>query len=64
MTLYRITVRHGRPQQYIVEDVEADTLADAMRHAADRISATAEPDADLAEFRVQMDPESRRYAGT
>lgn len=64
MTLYRITIRHGRPQQYAVEDVEAETLAEAMRHAADRIDAASDPHADLAELRVQMDPESRQYAGS
>lgn len=62
MPLYRITVRHGRPQQYVMEDVEADSLADAMRVAADRIAVASQPGADLAEIRVQTDPEARQYA--
>ena len=60
MPLYRVTVRHGRPQQYVVEDVEADSLADALRQAAE-IPVASEPGADLAEIRIQADPDTRRY---
>lgn len=63
MPLFRVTVRHGRPQQYVLEDIEAPTLADALRAAADTIAAASDPGADLAEVRVQADSGSRGYAG-
>jgi hypothetical protein len=63
MPLYRITVRHGRPQQYAVQDVEAGSLADALRFAGDEMGAARLADADLAEVRIQMDPAARSYAG-
>ena len=62
MPHYRVTIRHGRPQQYVIEDIEAESLAAALRAAADGIAVATEPDADLAEIRVQMDPDARRYA--
>lgn len=60
---YRITIRHGRPQAWHVEDVEADSLAGALRHASEHIDIATRPDADLVEIRVQIDPEARHYAG-
>jgi hypothetical protein len=63
MPFYRITVRHGRPQQYAMQDVEADSLAEALRFAAEEMTVARSADADLAEIRVQMDPAARTYAG-
>lgn len=61
MMRFRVTVRYGQPQQYAVRDVEARSLAEAMQLAAQNVSEAAEPDADLVEIRVQMEPESRDY---
>lgn len=61
MPRFRVTVRYGRPQQYAVEDIEAATLADALRDAAEQVAVAREPDADLAEIRVQADASSRSY---
>lgn len=63
MALYRVTIRHGRPQQYAMRDVEAATLGEAMRVAAEHMPEAVEPGADLAEIRVQAEPESRSYLG-
>lgn len=59
MPIWRVTIRHGRPQRYHVEDVEAPDLAAVLRAAAEL--AAGAPDADLAELRLAADPESRDY---
>lgn len=53
MPRYRVTVRHGPPQQYEMQDVDAATLADALRLAADQMAVLASPGADLVEVRIQ-----------
>lgn len=44
-----------------MEDVDAGTLAEAMRLAAERVAAASNPTADLVEIRIQADPEGRRF---
>lgn len=61
MPVWRVTVRYGRPQEYAMEDVDAGTLAEAMRLAAERVAAASNPTADLVEIRIQADPEGRRF---
>jgi len=61
MPKYRMTVRHGRPHRYHVEDITADTLRDALRLAADAFPDAASS-ADLLEIRLQADAERREYA--
>lgn len=61
MNLYRITIRHGQPHRYHMEDVRAATLADAVRQVADRFPAQVAETGDLLEIRRQMDPEQREY---
>lgn len=62
MSNYRVTVRYGQPrQQYTVLDIAAESLASALRLAADALPAAVSESADLAEIRVQGDPEEREY---
>lgn len=61
MPHFRATVRHGHPQQYEMIDVEADSMRDALRAAADQLSEEAAATADLAEIRVQRVPDDRVY---
>lgn len=63
MPVYRVTIRHGRPQQYVIDDIEAPTLAAAMRLAAERIAVARDADADLVEIRIQSGAEARSYVG-
>jgi hypothetical protein len=63
MPNYRVTVRWGRPRhQYHVHDVEATSLRDALREAADRLPDEVSASADLAEVRLMGDPDRREYA--
>jgi hypothetical protein len=52
MPRFRVTVRHGPPHQYEIRDIDAPTLADALRLAVERIEVLATPGADLVEVRV------------
>ncbi len=62
MFQYRVTVRYGDPrQQYMVLDIEAASLADALRSVADALPAEVSVGADLAEIRLQVEPESREF---
>lgn len=62
MATYRVTIRYGvGSSQYEVLDVEAERLSDALRKAADTLPKEAETTADLAEIRLQTDPETREY---
>jgi hypothetical protein len=63
MTSYRITIRYaaGGGMRYHVDDVAAATLADALRLAAERMPGGVGATADLAEIRVQSDPEKRDF---
>jgi len=63
MPVYRVTIRHGRPQQYVIDDIEAPTLAAAMRLAAERMAVARDADADLVEIRIQSGAEARSYVG-
>ncbi len=62
MNRYRVTIRFGSPRsQYRVLDVEAATLREALRRAAEDFPPEAEATADLVEIRRQVDPDSREY---
>ena len=62
MPLYRVTIRFGSPkQQYHMEDIEASSLRDALRLAAERFPDVAMSSADLAEVRRQPEPEARVF---
>ncbi|HEX7117306.1 MAG TPA: hypothetical protein VF212_00865 [Longimicrobiales bacterium] len=62
MARYRVTIRYGDSgKRYEVIDVEAATLRDALRRAADEFPSDAEDTADLAEVRLQVEPEAREY---
>lgn len=63
MSSYRITIRYAAQggMRYHVDDVAAATLADALRHAAERMPASVAATADLAEVRVQVDPDARTF---
>jgi hypothetical protein len=62
MPKYRITIRFGHPrQEYTVLDIDADDLAGALRLTADSLSDAVSESADLAEIRLQTDPDSREY---
>jgi hypothetical protein len=62
MYRYRVTIRHGQPRrQYAVLDIEAETLADALREAADSLAPEISATADLAEIRLQVEEEQREY---
>jgi hypothetical protein len=63
MPFYRVTVRYraeGR-HLYHVDDVEADSVADAMRAGAARMPPEVHASADLVEVRVQVDPDGRQF---
>ena len=63
MPSYRATIRYvasGR-HRYHLEDVDAATLMDAVRLAAERVPAEVSSTADLVEVRVQVDPEGREF---
>lgn len=63
MPSYRVTVRWGRSRhQYHVHDVEATSLRDALREAADRMPEEVAASADLVEIRLMTDPAAREYA--
>lgn len=62
MPTYRMTVRYGAPRvRYHMEDIEAPTLADALRKGAAALPAEA-VDGELVEIRRGPDPERREYA--
>lgn len=62
MNRYRVTIRFGSPRSaYRVLDVEAATLREALRRAAEDFPREAEATADLVEVRRQVDPEAREY---
>jgi hypothetical protein len=62
MPIYRVTIRYGAPRpQYAVLDVEGATLAEALRRTADQLPPDAAASADLAEIRLQLEPEQREY---
>jgi hypothetical protein len=63
MPLYRVTIRYGRPQQYVMDDLEASSLAEAMRLAAEKMPVARDAGADLVEIRIQAGPEARSYVG-
>lgn len=63
MADYRITIRYGgMPPRYEILDLKAPDLRAALAEAADRLGDEVAASADLAEIRVQMDPDDRRYA--
>jgi hypothetical protein len=63
MPHYRATIRFaaGGRHRYHLEDVEAPSLVDALRLAAERVPAEVRGSADLAEVRLQVDPEQREF---
>lgn len=62
MNSYRVTIRHGHPHRYHVEDVAAASLRAAVRIAAERFPEQADASADLVEIRLQREPERREYS--
>ncbi len=63
MPIYRVTIRHGAPRVlYEVLDVDASDLRGALLAAAQRMHEDVAATADLAEIRVQVDPDEREYA--
>lgn len=63
MPSYRITIRYGAPRAlYEILDVHAADLRVAMREAADRMTDEIVETAELAEVRVQRDPDEREFA--
>ncbi len=63
MARYRVTIRYGDSgKRYEMLDIEAASLREALRRAADEFPADADATADLAEVRMQPEPESREYA--
>lgn len=62
MARYRVTVRYGRPRsQYLVLDVEAETLGEALSDAAAALAPEVSAEADLAEVRLQVEEDERQY---
>ena len=62
MPVYRVTIRFGAPKlHYHVDDVEADSLRDALRLAGERFPENAVGSADLAEVRLTVDPQQRSF---
>jgi hypothetical protein len=62
MPSYRITIRYGgRQARYEVLDVAAPDLRAALTDAAARLPDDVAATADLAEVRVQQDPDARVY---
>ena len=62
MPSYRATFRYGgsRPQ-YEVLDIEAADLRAALVEAAERVGDDVAATAELAEVRLQPDPDEREY---
>jgi hypothetical protein len=64
MPSYRITIRYGGlPPRYEVLDVTAPDLRAALAHVAAGMDEAVAATADLAEIRVQADPDGRDYVG-
>jgi hypothetical protein len=64
MPSYRITIRYGGlPPRYEVLDVTAPDLRAALAHVAAGMDEAVAATADLAEIRVQADPDGREYVG-
>lgn len=62
MSHYRATIRHGsRSQKYHVIDVEAASVAAALRVLAESFPAELDETADLVELRVQTPVDERAY---
>lgn len=59
MARFRVTIRYDGGRRYELLDVEAATLRDALRRAADAFPAAAGATADLAEVRLQTEPGAR-----
>lgn len=63
MASYRMTVRYGEPRpRYHMEDVEAASLPDALRQAAESLPDDVAATAELVEIRRMRAPEEREYA--
>jgi hypothetical protein len=60
---YRVTVRFvdGR-QRYHIEDIEADSMKDALRAIVDTVPRSVLDTADLVEVRPQVSDEERDYS--
>jgi hypothetical protein len=62
MPSYRITIRYGGlPPRYEIMDVSAPDLRAALAHVAAGMEEAVAASADLAEIRVQSDPDEREY---
>lgn len=61
MNLYRVTIRHGQPQRYHVQDVRAESLRAAVRQLASSFPDQIGDSSDLVEIRLQREPEEREY---
>lgn len=62
MPRYRVTIRYGRPRsQYLILELEADTMGEALSEAASSLSPEVSGAADLAEIRVLVEEDEREY---
>lgn len=62
MPHYRVTIRFGAPRaRYEVLDLEAEDLRAALTSAAERLPAEVSETAELAELRLQPDPDTREF---
>jgi hypothetical protein len=58
---YRVAVRYtDERQRYHVEDIEADSMADALRAVEQRVAAGVLATADLVEIRPQIEGDTER----
>jgi hypothetical protein len=64
MPSYRVTIRYGGlPPRYEILDVSAPDLRAALADVAAVMDEAVAASADLAEIRVQSDPDEREYVG-
>lgn len=61
---FKVTVRYGsRHQRYHTFEVDAGSVVQALRAAADAIPEEIVDEADLVEVRPAMRPDDREYLG-
>lgn len=65
MARYRMAVRYGAPRQhYHMADLEADSLADALRRAVAEVTPEVDRSADLVEIRLLTEQDQGGDPGT
>jgi hypothetical protein len=63
MTIYRMTLRHGKPaRRYHVVDIEAENIRAALMQAVNAFPPDGEVTGDLIEIRIHVDPDARNYS--